>query len=244
MPSESICTQNVEFSDIKLAWHQYLQAWDLSGNKIPEDKGKSNGLEDFFKDTLAMLERIAKVARPKIRYGIYSAASVGDDISLFKDGVEVKRLNLMRSQVADSNGDCLCLADWVSPLKNGKPNSFVGLYAATVGSEAEEFCKALKSSEGDYAYIMAQTLCDMIAEGRSSYAEEKIFAPLLSSAVGHSGTCTSNSRYLPDSTDAFIICSRAFRYLYLPCMYAYAIKHFAQEWSKSCNRLSILSRPF
>lgn len=190
MPSESICTQNVEFSDIKLAWHQYLQAWDLSGNKIPEDKGKSNGLEDFFKDTLAMLERIAKVARPKIRYGIYSAASVGDDISLFKDGVEVKRLNLMRSQVADSNGDCLCLADWVSPLKNGKPNSFVGLYAATVGSEAEEFCKALKTSEGDYAYIMAQTLCDMIAEGLSSYAEEKIFAPLLSSAVGHSDTCT------------------------------------------------------
>ena len=168
-----------------MPWYMYLRAWKVGGAKIPEDFGKSNGLDGFFKDTFKMLEKLSGIARPKIRYAVYEARPSGDDVELYDDSGFVEKLCFLRSQRPDSAGKCLCFSDYISPS-----GSFIGMYIATVGREAEEFCSKLKASGDEYSYMTARTICDMAAEALSEYAGHRILAPLAEAAFKrHSADC-------------------------------------------------------
>lgn len=185
MPKFEVKTAGADFSKLEMPWYMYLRAWKVGGAKIPEDLGKSNGLDGFFKDTFKMLEKLAGIARPKIRYALYGARPAGDDVELYDASGFVEKLCFMRSQRPDSDGKCLCLADYVAPS-----GSFIGMYIATVGREAEEFCSKLKESGDEYSYMTARTICDMAAEALSEYAGNRILAPLAEAAFKrHSADC-------------------------------------------------------
>ena len=185
MPKFEVKTAGADFSKLEMPWYMYLRAWKVGGAKIPEDLGKSNGLDGFFKDTFKMLEKLAGIARPKIRYAVYGARPAGDDVELYDASGFVEKLCFMRSQRPDSDGKCLCLADYVAPS-----GSFIGMYIATVGREAEEFCSKLKESGDEYSYMTARTICDMAAEALSEYAGNRILAPLAEAAFKrHSADC-------------------------------------------------------
>ena len=186
LPESDSETLEVPFAELEMPWYMYLRVWNLSGAKLPGDGGKSNGLEGFFADTFDMLEKIGKIARPKIVYGIYNARSTGEDIELESGGGVLETLRFMRSQTPDSRGECLSLADFLPPKQSGK-NGFVGLYIATVGREAEDFCLSLKAEGDDYGYVMARAICDMSAEALSEYAGRKIFAPVFAKVAEHHG---------------------------------------------------------
>jgi 5-methyltetrahydrofolate--homocysteine methyltransferase len=146
----------------------FFRTWGVKDKDAKE-------MEGFCADALAMLENLKKVAKPKIRVGVFEASSVGDDIELFENGEVVETLRLMRSQAENSKGECLCLADYVAP-KSSDMRDYVGLYTATAGVEADEFAQKFKSEGDDYSYMMVQTLCDAIAEALSVYSQKKIFA--------------------------------------------------------------------
>ena len=185
MPKFEVKTAGADFSKLEMPWYMYLRAWKVGGAKIPEDLGKSNGLDGFFKDTFKMLEKLAGIARPKIRYAVYGARPAGDDVELYDASGFVEKLCFMRSQRPDPDGKCLCLADYVAPS-----GSFIGMYIATVGREAEEFCSKLKESGDEYSYMTARTICDMAAEALSEYAGNRILAPLAEAAFKrHSADC-------------------------------------------------------
>ncbi len=151
-----------------IPWSMFFRTWGVKDKDAKE-------MEGFCADVLAMLEKLKAIAKPKIRVGIFEASSVGDDIELFENDRVVETLRLMRSQSENSKGECLCLADYVAPKSSGICD-YVGLYGATVGIEADAFAQKFKSEGDDYSYMMAQTLCDAIAEALSIYSQKKIFA--------------------------------------------------------------------
>ena len=106
---------------------------------------------------------------------VTSSDSDGDDVLLFENGTQIEKLSFMRSQAENSHGQCLCLADYVAPKSSGIADS-VALFVATAGTEADAFAESFKKAGDDYSYILAQTLCDAIAETLSEYAQKRIFS--------------------------------------------------------------------
>ena len=78
-----------------------------------------------------------------------------------------------RNQVANANGKCVSVADFVVSEKS-VCRDFVGLYVATVGFEADEFVKTLENSGDVYNAMIAKTLCDCFAEAISEYTRVRV----------------------------------------------------------------------
>ncbi len=188
MPFEGAKTFEVPLENLIdiLPWHMYFRAWNIggAGSKRLEDLGRTEGLEDFFKDTLAILEKLKSVAKPKIRVRFFEANSDGDDIKLY--GAPEERLSLMRSQTPNSKGECLCVADYVAPESAGY-RDVVAAFAATAGTEAEEFAMSFKDSGDNYSYMIVRSLSDMIAESLSTYSQNEIFSAAASHAKSACG---------------------------------------------------------
>ena len=169
-PFFGVKTFDVSIAEVEseIAWNLFFKVWGVK-------KSESKKVAEFCADALSMLEKLKSAAKPKIRAGFFQANSDGDDVALFENGRKIETLSFMRSQVENSRGECLCLSDWVAPLSSNVRDS-VGLYAATAGAEAESFAQSFKASGDDYSYMLAQTLCDAVAEGLSTYAQKSIFS--------------------------------------------------------------------
>jgi len=155
--------------DALMPWDMFFRTWRVKDRNAEEIKG-------FCADAAALYEKLARVAKPKIRAGVFSAASVGDDIELYGEGGGlVETLRFMRSQEENSHGECLCLADYVAPKGSGIAD-YVGLYAATVGREADAFAEGFNAAGDSYSYMIAQTLSDALAEALSTYAQKRVFS--------------------------------------------------------------------
>ena len=86
---------------------------------------------------------------PKVAYGYYPAAGVGNDVILYDPddaSREIARFNFAR-QVG---GDHLCLADYLREPQDGKGIDVVALQVVTIGTRASELTEALQAS-GDYS---------------------------------------------------------------------------------------------
>ena len=83
------------------------------------------------------------------------AASCGDDLLL--DGV---RFPLLRQQQVRDGEPCLCLSDFVRPLREDEAVDYVGLFATSVTPLNE----SVEASDDPYSQLMVQTLSDRLAE--------------------------------------------------------------------------------
>ena len=86
---------------------------------------------------------------PKVAYGYYPAAGIGDDVVLYdpRDRTkEIARFNFARQ----IGGEHLCLADYVREPEDGKPVDVVALQVVTIGTAAAERTEALQA-KGDYS---------------------------------------------------------------------------------------------
>ncbi len=167
-----------------LPWQMFFKTWSISstGSKVLSDLGKVEGLDSFFKDVLGVLSVLRHSIFPKIRVGIYEANSDGDDVILKTSSGMEERLAFVRSQLPNSHGKCLCLADFVAPKSAGFAD-IIGLFAATAGVELDEIAQKYKKQGDDYRSMIVKTLGDIIAEALSQYAQEKIFTPMMPSGA-------------------------------------------------------------
>jgi 5-methyltetrahydrofolate--homocysteine methyltransferase len=87
--------------------------------------------------------------RPKVAYGYYPAAGIGNDVVLYDPndaGREIARFAFAR-QVG---GEHLCLADYLREPQEGRGIDVVALQVVTVGTHASEMTEALQA-RGDYS---------------------------------------------------------------------------------------------
>ena len=142
-------------------WLYFYHAWGLSG-KPKEEKEKMQN------EALGMLESWQGKYHTHGIFRLLEANSEGDDIALF-DGSSITRIPMLRQQKASSEGEPnLCLADFIRPLSQQKRDQ-LGLFCTTVDAEIVELYH-----QDDYLSMLAQTLCDRLAEASAERLHEQV----------------------------------------------------------------------
>ena len=142
-------------------WLYFYHAWGLSG-KPKEEKEKMQN------EALGMLESWQGKYHTHGVFRLLEANSEGDDIVLF-DGSSITMIPMLRQQKASSEGEPnLCLADFIRPLSQQKRDQ-LGLFCTTVDAEIVELYH-----QDDYLSMLAQTLCDRLAEASAERLHEQV----------------------------------------------------------------------
>src|SRR5258706_15284552 len=100
-------------------------------------------------------------------FGLYPAASVGDDIAIYADESRTKTAmvwHCLRQQTEKASDRAnLCLADFVAPGDSGVPG-YIGAFAVTTGIGVDARGKAFEAKHDDYSAIILKALADRLAE--------------------------------------------------------------------------------
>ena len=126
----------------------------------------------LYTDAQHMLARLTNYTSVNCTVRLMPCYSDGDDIILLRDDDKTAtsaescniRLPFLRQQQPDSDGYCLCLADYVRP--QGDATDTIGLFATTVHSP--------KQYTDDYASLLAQTLADRLAEAAAERLHQEV----------------------------------------------------------------------
>ena len=154
-----------------MPWYFLFRTWGVDGRRAKD----SPELSSFFADVSAEFENLKKIAKPKIRYGIFNAQSQDSDIVIFDaQKREIARLFTARDQRANADGKCVSIADFVAGA-DCEFSDFVGVYMASVGAEADAYAQSAAESGDSYKSMMIRTLCDCAAEALSEYARAELF---------------------------------------------------------------------
>lgn len=110
---------------------------------------------------------------------LLDANSDGDDILVFPRQGECVRIPMLRQQHPSADGKpCLCLADFVRPLHPGEDSrkdaglekrDKIGVFCATVDGTATD-----RYRKDEYQSMLAQTLCDRLAEATAERMHEEV----------------------------------------------------------------------
>ncbi len=153
-----------------MPYHQFFRTWGVKAKNF-SDADVSPELAEFLADCREVFAKIKEIAKPKVRVGIFKARSSGESICLFDGDVQLESLCFVRNQIPDSNGECLCMSDFV----DASGSDFVGMYVATMGAEAAKLVAEYRESNDDYRAIIASSLCDCCAEALSEYVRCEVF---------------------------------------------------------------------
>ena len=138
-------------------WVYFYFAWGI------HDKPRAEK-ELMREEAMAMLRSWQGKYHTHAVFRLFQAYGDRDDLLL--DGV---RMPLLRQQCPSREGaPCLCLADFVRPLSSGIPDT-VGAFCTSVDASIAERYK-----EDAYQAMMAQVLCDRLAEGTAERMHEEV----------------------------------------------------------------------
>ena len=142
-------------------WLYFYHAWGLSG-KPREDKEKMK------QEALQMLASWEKKYHTHAIFRLFEACSEGDDLIFFLSEKKL-RFPMLRQQHPSAPGEPnLCLADFIRPLSQGIRDQ-IGVFCTSVdGTIIDEY------RHDDYLNMMAQTLCDRLAEATAEKLHEEV----------------------------------------------------------------------
>ncbi|MBC7768620.1 MAG: methionine synthase [Phycisphaerales bacterium] len=174
------------FNDFPLAellpyidWTPFFASWDLVGRypAILEDDIVGEAARNLYTDARAMLDQLVaeKWVKASGVIGFWPANRDGDDIVLWRDETrtgELARLHTLRQQMdkGEAKGN-LALSDFIAP--NGAPD-YVGGFAVTAGIGEEDVAIRFRRANDDYSAILAQALCDRLAEAFAEAMHAKV----------------------------------------------------------------------
>jgi 5-methyltetrahydrofolate--homocysteine methyltransferase len=177
-------------------WSPFFQTWDLAGSYpgILEDAVVGEAARGVFAEGKLMLERViaSKSLKANAVFGLYPAASVGDDIEIYSDESRSEiamvwhGLRQQTEKAADRAN--LCLADFVAPKDSGVPD-YIGAFAVTAGIGADEAVRALEAKHDDYGAIMMKALADRLAEAFTELLHERVRREFWGYAAGEQLPC-------------------------------------------------------
>ncbi len=160
-------------------WTPFFAAWELAGRypAILNDEIVGEAARNLYKDARAMLAQLVaeKWVRASGVVGFWPANRHGDDIVLWKSdrrAHERARLHTLRQQM-DKGADKpnFALADFVAPKG---VHDYIGAFAVTAGIGEGEVTIRFKRANDDYSAIMAQALCDRLAEAFAEAMHAKV----------------------------------------------------------------------
>jgi 5-methyltetrahydrofolate--homocysteine methyltransferase len=162
-------------------WTPFFQTWELSGRypRILEDPVVGKAASSLYADAREMLESIVreKWLQARAVFGLYAAASDGDDLLLYTDASRVsvlERLVFLRQQRAKAQGRAhRCLADYVAPV-NSCMNDHAGLFAVTAGLGIENKLAEFEAAHDDYRSILLKALADRLAEAFAEHLHQRV----------------------------------------------------------------------
>ena len=142
-------------------WLYFYHAWGLSG-KPREDKEKMK------QEALQMLASWEEKYHTHAIFRLFEVCSEGDDLIFFLSDKKL-RFPMLRQQHPSAPGEPnLCLADFIRPLSQGIRDQ-VGVFCTSVDvTIIDEY------SHDDYLNMMAQTLCDRLAEATAEKLHEEV----------------------------------------------------------------------
>ena len=166
-------------------WTFFFFAWKLSGKypAIFSDPVKGEESRKLFDDAQHYLKEIIdkKIVSARAVFGIYPAASEGDDVKVFKyippahlkggEKQDEAVLHFLRNQELKEKGvPNLSLSDYIVPESSGLTDH-IGLFVVTADIDNDAY---LPYKEDDYASIMIRILSDRLAEASAEWLHEKI----------------------------------------------------------------------
>jgi 5-methyltetrahydrofolate--homocysteine methyltransferase len=162
-------------------WSPFFQTWDLAGSypKILEDPVVGEAARSALAEGKAMLKKLIaeKWLKANAVFGLYPAASVGDDIEIYTDESRSETAMVWHClrQQAEKPADRanLCLADFVAPRDSGVPD-YIGAFAVTAGIGVDAKVKAFETKHDDYSAIMLKALADRLAEALTERLHERV----------------------------------------------------------------------
>lgn len=142
-------------------WLYFYHAWGLSG-KPREDKEKMK------QEALQMLASWEEKYHTHAIFRLFEVCSEGDDL-IFLLSEKKLRFPMLRQQHPSAPGEPnLCLADFIRPLSQGIRDQ-IGVFCTSVdGTIIDEY------RHDDYLNMMAQTLCDRLAEATAEKLHEEV----------------------------------------------------------------------
>jgi 5-methyltetrahydrofolate--homocysteine methyltransferase len=188
IPEPPASTGIIELDDYPLEalvdyidWTPFFQTWELAGRypDILEDPVVGEAARSLYRDAREMLQTVVaeKWLRARAVFGIFPAASRGDDVVLFA-GPErtqsLETLHFLRQQRAKAEGRAnRCLADYVAPESSGV-DDHIGLFAVTAGLGIEERLAEFEAAHDDYRSILLKALADRLAEAFAEHLHERV----------------------------------------------------------------------
>ena len=185
IPAEHTGVWTIEKQDLHelipyIDWSPFIWTWDLHGKypDILEDPELKDHAKQLLDDAHAMLADLIENDKlvAKAVYGIYPAASKGDDIVIYKDESRVEesaRLLTLRQQGARGGKESLALADYIAPAESAHKD-YVGTFCVTAGFGSDELAAEFEKNHDDYNSIMVKALADRLAEAFAEYLHEKV----------------------------------------------------------------------
>jgi 5-methyltetrahydrofolate--homocysteine methyltransferase len=165
----------------RIDWTPFFQTWELAGHypAILDDPTVGPAARNLFDDARALLDRIVRERLLTARgvFGLFPAASVGDDIEVYGGPDRRERIaviHTLRQQMAKPPGrPNLALADYVAPRESGVPDH-VGAFAVTSGHGLDALVAEFESRHDDYGAILAKALADRLAEAFAERLHERV----------------------------------------------------------------------
>jgi 5-methyltetrahydrofolate--homocysteine methyltransferase len=163
-------------------WTFLFHAWELRGKypEILDHPEMGAAARDLFANAQKLLRQIVAERSLRARgvYGLWPAASDGDDVVLFTDESrkhEAARFHMLRQQETKYEGQPVyrSLADYVAPLDSGL-RDHVGAFAVTAGLGAEALARRFEERHDDYTAIMSKALADRLAEAFAELLHQRV----------------------------------------------------------------------
>jgi 5-methyltetrahydrofolate--homocysteine methyltransferase len=162
-------------------WSPFFHTWELKGRYPAIFDNATVGVKakELYDDARGLLDEIIqqRLLTAKGVYGFFAAASVGDDIELYKDVSRTAMLttiHTLRQQSEKPQGQPnLALADYVAPKESGRKDH-IGAFAVTAGIGLDELCRQFDKDHDDYNSIMAKALADRLAEAFAEYLHKQV----------------------------------------------------------------------
>ncbi len=159
-------------------WTFFFYAWKLTGKypSILNDPEKGEEACKLFDDARSYYHEITdkNIITAKAVFGLFPAASLGDDVKVFPfdEEKETKAIfRFLRNQESNEGGQPnLCLADFIAPEDAGVED-FIGTMVTTAWIDEQ---KMEQYADNDYSNIMIRILANRIAEASAEMIHEKI----------------------------------------------------------------------
>ncbi|HXR09732.1 MAG TPA: vitamin B12 dependent-methionine synthase activation domain-containing protein, partial [Candidatus Acidoferrales bacterium] len=161
-------------------WTPFFHAWELKGTypRIFEDATVGPRAKELFDDAQKLLAEIVERQLLTARgvAGFFPANSVGDDIEIYADASRTRPLATfftLRQQMEKPDGEAeYALADFVAPKESGLAD-YLGGFAVTAGTGADELATRFEKAHDDYNAIMVKALADRLAEALAEWMHKQ-----------------------------------------------------------------------